>query len=333
MEKNKPGDSEGGSAAIVIPCIQINPLVRRCVDECADKFPDAEIIVVVDTSDNSQDAATKATIIVSGDQTIAAKRNLGVNNTSATYIGFIDSDAYPEDGWLTNAIAALKGNRRIWAVGGPNVSPPEESLSERFVGLALRSWIVSGNNNYRKFKAPARFCDDLPSCNLVVRREDYVALGGMDEAIFTGEDIDFCFRLRKSGGKILYTPDVLVYHKNRTMSLFINQRIVYGAASWNIMSRTKSFSKIYLFLPAAFAVFLATGPLIAVFEPWKFLYAALVALYAILILVETLRRSERVFDVPGVAVALLIGNLAPALGTLGLPLKLLPSLKSIYRNE
>ncbi len=332
MEKMKPVDSGVVFAAIVIPCIQINNLVRRCVNECADKFPDAEIIVVVDTPDYSPDTTTKATVIVSGDETIAAKRNLAVRNTGASYIGFIDSDAYPEDGWLPNAIAALNGDRQIWAVGGPNVSPPEETPSERFVGLALRSWIVSGTNNYRKFKAPARFCDDLPSCNLVVRRDDYLDLGGMDEAIFTGEDIDFCFRLRKSGGKILYTPDVLVYHKNRPMSLFVNQRIVYGATSWRIMSRTKSFSKIYLFLPAAFVMFLATGPLIAVFEPWKALYTSLIALYSLLVLVETLRYSVRFTDVPGVAVALLIGNLAPALGTLGLPLKLLPNLKSIYRN-
>src|SRR5206468_4084819 len=101
---------------------------------------------------------------------------------------------------------------------------------------------------------PARLVEDLPSCNLVMRRREYLELGGMSEALFTAEDLDFCIRLRAQGRHILksrssavnsdldfcirlraqgrhilYSPDVLVYHKNRNLRGFLNQRLTYGA--------------------------------------------------------------------------------------------------------
>ena len=100
--------------------------------------------------------------------TIGAKRNLGVQHSRRRYVAFIDSDAYPQKGWLVNAIAALEQSRRVWAVGGPNVSPPDEAASERFVGLALRSILVAGPGYFIKVFGPRGTCEHLPSCNLVL---------------------------------------------------------------------------------------------------------------------------------------------------------------------
>jgi GT2 family glycosyltransferase len=55
-------------------------------------------------------------------------------------------------------------------------------------------------------------------------------LGGMKEELFTGEDVDFCIRLRKSKLLIAYDPNVCVFHKNRDIWNFILQRLTYGAS-------------------------------------------------------------------------------------------------------
>ncbi|MCK4565634.1 MAG: glycosyltransferase family 2 protein [Verrucomicrobia bacterium] len=48
---------------------------------------------------------------------------------------------------------------------------------------------------------------------LFVRAEAYHALGGLDEDFFAHmEEIDFCWRLKNSGYKIMYCPDSTVFH-------------------------------------------------------------------------------------------------------------------------
>ena len=320
-------------ATIVIPCIRVERLVERCVRECARKCPSAELMVIPDQPDGIEKIETMARVIVSGPCTIAAKRNLAARNSGARYLAFIDSDAYPEEGWLDNAVRLLEADAELGAVGGPNVSPPEQTRSERYVGLALRSIFVSGMGNFRKTICPPRLCDDLPSCNLIVRGDEFLAMGGMDEALFTGEDMDFCMRLRAQGKKILYSPDVLVYHKNRNLWLFFNQRLTYGASVFRLIKTGLRGNYIVLFLPAAFILFLLSAPFIALWTFWAWIYGGVVAVYLTAVMIETARQGETSRDWPGTFLTLIIGNLAPGLGTIGKALGLLPDLRKIYRID
>lgn len=63
---------------------------------------------------------------------------------------------------------------------------------------------------------------------LIVRRADYLAVGGLDAGFFAHqEEIDLCWRLRARGGKILLAPQSLVYH--------------VGGASLNASSPKKTY--------------------------------------------------------------------------------------------
>ena len=47
--------------------------------------------------------------------------------------------------------------------------------------------------------------------------EDYEALGGFDEGYFLHvEDVDLCWRMRQSGGRVLFAPDARVVHLGST---------------------------------------------------------------------------------------------------------------------
>ena len=235
-------------------------------------------------------------------------------------------------GWLENAVNILTTQENIWAVGGPNISPLRESLSERFVGLSQKSILVAGFNNFRKQIKPPRFCDDLPSCNLIVRREQFLDMGGMNDKLVTGEDMEFCHRLRKMEKQIFYSPDVVVYHKNRSMKNYFLQRITYGASVFELIGLTKSKSMYLLFAPTAAILFFFSGFLIHWYPNWKHVYLSIVIIYLIMIFTEGIKYSEKSYDFPGVILALFIGNLAPALGTLGKLTRLLPDRKKIYKN-
>lgn len=320
-------------AAVVIPTITINPLVQRCVDACLETAPGAEIIVLADTLDGALALPVAVTILETGPLTISAKRNRGVEATSKANIGFIDSDAYPAEGWLQNGIEILKQDARIGIAGGPNVSPPNSMATERYVGGAQRSFLVTGHYNFRKKIAHARFCDDLPSCNMVVRRSDYVDLGGMDENLYIFEDKDFCVRMIKSGKRIHYSPDVLVYHRDRPLGSFFVQRAVWGGDLWNAMPKILSFSKLYLFLPMLAVLFFLSGVLIPLAPLWAVVYVPVSALYGVVVLIESGRNAASILDIPGVALAILIGNLGPGIGSIAQPLRMMPDVRKIYRND
>ena len=322
-------------AAIVIPAIEINPLVDRCIAECRADSPGADIILLLDTAPpeiGGDDTYGGARVIVTGPVTISAKRNRGAEATDRTFLAFIDSDAYPAPGWLGNAIRELEKDPMLGICGGPNVSPPDARGSERYVGLAQKSVLVTGHLNFRKQKAAARYCDDLPSCNMVMRRADYLALGGMDESLYIYEDKDLCRKAVEAGKRILFTPDVLVFHRDRPLNLFINQRLVWGANIWTTAPRARRASDLVVFLPVTAVVFFLSGAVLLWLSIWGWVWGPVAGLYGALIAVETVRRAERPGDLPGLALALVIGNLGPGVGAVLGPLGLLPDQRRLYRN-
>src|ERR1700677_5075460 len=105
-------------AAVVIPCIEIERLTAKCVDECSRQFPAAEIIVLADVPNNEDRLAGKARVIVTGPVTIPAKRNRGARETDRPVLAFIDSDAFPGAGWLDQAVRSLREHPEAGAVAG-----------------------------------------------------------------------------------------------------------------------------------------------------------------------------------------------------------------------
>jgi GT2 family glycosyltransferase len=325
-----------GDAAIIVPSIHVDPLLVRCIATSRDLYPEVDIIALVDDATGREQIEHLATVIETGPVTIGAKRNLGAEKTSARHLAFIDSDAYPEPGWLEAAVALLDGNPAWSAAGGPNVSPPEEPPDERWVGLAHDSALVCGYWRYRRQRhARARDVTALPSCNLVVRREVYQALDGMSEELFTAEDTDFCQRLAASGGTIRFDPRVLVVHKNRNLLSFVVQRYTYGVAMVPLLGKGSAHPVYWAVsvLPAAFAIFVATGPLALVVRPWRRLWAPVMALYAAVVATEAVRLSRRPREVPGTALALVVGNLLPGVGIVLRALGFSRDLRGVYRND
>ncbi len=325
------------NAAIIIPSIRVDPLLERCVSECHRLCADAEIVVLVDEGDGQERISSMAEVIVTGPLTIGAKRNLGAVSTSAEFLAFIDSDAYPDDGWLQSAVKFLENDLRFAAVGGPNISPLDEPSSERCVGLAHNSALVAGWWKYRRDRhARAREVGALPSCNLIVRAADYAAVDGMHEELFTAEDTDFCRRFTASGRRIWFSPDVLVFHKNRNMRAFAVQRFTFGVAMVPLMQNGTAPDVRYTTASgvlALFVTFLMSWPLALVSRRWRRMWAITVLGYAGLIGVETLRQVDDAADAPGTLLALVIGNLAPGFGVVARALGLARDLRGIYRND
>lgn len=172
--------------SVIIPCREVDNYVKRCVKYCEALHEKTEILVIPDS-------------VCPGYP--AAKRNYAMKMAKGTVYAFIDSDAFPDSGWLRNALEHLKEHD---AVCGPGVLPHDAPLMEDVADM------VYGFLPYSERVHPAkpRLLSEYPTFNLVVKKKVATPF----DNYLTGEDTLFCRRI-KSG--IYYHPSILVFHHRR----------------------------------------------------------------------------------------------------------------------
>lgn len=201
--------------SIVVPFKKDNPYIRECLDHClALEYPDFEVILLPDETFVSPDPRVR--VIPTGPVGPAEKRDLAIGIATGDVLAFIDDDAYPRSDWLKNAMPLFSD--QVAAVCGPGVTPPSDRVLQKASGAVFASLLGGGNMTYRYIPGPAREVDDYPSCNFIIKKDVMQSLGGFDTQYWPGEDTKLCLDLtKKLGKKILYSPDVFVYHHRRNL--------------------------------------------------------------------------------------------------------------------
>ena len=328
---------EQKSVIIIVPCAELNEYVVECLRGCLRLdyanyrialLPDAHLELPEEFRNDA------ITVMPTGDVTISAKRNLAMSSfPDAAYYAFIDSDAYPQADWLKNGVGSFF-REDIWAVGGPNVTPPNDSLEQKAVGNAARSFLVSGHLAFAKEVSADRYCLNLHSCNLIVAAQAIKLVGGFQEELKTGEDRELCHRIRKNGGKIYFRGSVVVFHHNRHFGRhFFMQRVIHGYSIFSIMKKDKGWSNVVLFIPLIGSILIGMGLLVGVVYPLSWIMtAACIACYVLLTLKEAVRTSNAYSELPLTLAAIVTSNTGYVLGTILGMLGVKLNFKKMYGN-
>ena len=88
---------------------------------------------------------------------------------------------------------------------------------------------------------------------MIIRKEIYLKFNGMDESLYTGEDLDFCIKINDNKKRIYFSPNVLVYHYDRSIKNYFYQKIFRGSGIAE--GNQKFFDQIYLHVPVFFLIF------------------------------------------------------------------------------
>ncbi len=249
--------------SIIIPVRTETPYLRETIKHLSrQSFTSFEILVITDK--------------ISGPVSPAIKRNLGAKKAKGKYLAFLDDDSYPSPDWLKNARHIFKPS--LAAVCGPCLTPPHDSVLQQASGLVWSSYLGSGGaGTYRNLVSPARFVDDYPSVNLIVRKSDFVKVKGFNTHHWPGEDTILChdlvYQLHK---KIYYHPSVIVYHHRRKVILPHLQQITRYAKHRGNFAKLypKTSRRIGYFIPSIFFLYILTLPFTK-FYPFLFLYLLL----------------------------------------------------------
>lgn len=202
--------------SIIIAVAADNSNLRECLEACA-RLTDQDFEVLVLTDGPADLPYPKTRVIPTGAAGPSEKRDRGSREARGRILAFLDDDAYPAPGWLTAVVAALAPDD-VAAVGGPAVTPPHDGVREQASGWVYATRMVGGPFVYRYLPRSARDVDDYPTCNLAVKREALLGVGGFDTCYWPGEDTVICLKLtRDLKRRIVYDPAALVYHHRRKL--------------------------------------------------------------------------------------------------------------------
>ncbi|MFH1198947.1 MAG: glycosyltransferase [Candidatus Omnitrophota bacterium] len=281
--------------------------LEECVARCAElDFKDFEIIVLPDENRDCprrglslfsntelslgrQPPAVR--IISTGPVKPADKRDIALKHAKGEVLAFLDDDAYPVKDWLRNALLNFE-DKDVAAVGGPAITPLNDSYLQKASGNIYASFLVSGNFRYRYIPQKKRKVDDFPSCNFLVRKSVMDELGGFDTKFWPGEDTKLCLDItKKLKKKIIYDPRVLVYHHRRKVfSPHLKQIASYAFHRGYFVKKYPETSlKLAYFIPTLFLLFLIGGFILSFFCAFsKALYLEVLSLYLILAFVTSI---------------------------------------------
>ncbi|BBY28284.1 mycofactocin biosynthesis glycosyltransferase MftF [Mycolicibacterium sediminis] len=158
----------------------------------------------------------------------AAARNTGLAACTTELIAFLDSDVVPRRGWLE----ALLGHFCDPAIA--MVAPRIVALHEPD-NLVARYEAVRSSLDLGQREAPVvpfGQVSYVPSAAIICRRSSLLEVGGFDETLESGEDVDLCWRFIEAGDRLRYEPIALVGHDHRTdLRDWFLRKAFYGSSA------------------------------------------------------------------------------------------------------
>ncbi len=251
--------------SIVIVNWNVRDLLRKCLESIYKFTKDITYEVFV-VDNNSSDASAEMVsqefpqarlIANSQNRGFAAANNQGFSLAKGRYALMLNPDTQLTNNALKAMVEFMDANPAINAIA-PRLTFADGSLQHScrhfpnfFTDLMetffldelcaknkICNWYKMGlwpHDRMRQVDQPYGAC-------LMFRTEDLRRLQFMDERFFMYYDeVDLCYRLKKSGGKIFFLPQIsIVHHGNRS-----SKQIGSACHRWKLQSQIRFFAKHY----------------------------------------------------------------------------------------
>lgn len=224
--------------SIIIVSFNTKNLLKKCLASIFKflKGVNFEVIVVDNASSDDSGQVAKSFDVV---RVIENKKNLGfgtANNQGAriaagNWLFFFNSDAYLIDNSLLKLLDRLDKDQKI-AVAGPLILNPNRSIQQSvgffphlpqvFYWMSFLDDLPGGEMfspyhvDHDRFYKKEQKVDWVTGAAMLVRRDVFEKISGFDEKIFLyGEDVDLCYRIKKVGFEVTFSPLAKIVHLGR----------------------------------------------------------------------------------------------------------------------
>jgi len=219
-EKSHDAGSNDLLLTIIIPCYNSSQFIRRTVSHIlmdihrhVDTKNSCELVLVDNNS--SDDTLTVLNslasenpeyvkVICENTKGVSAARNAGANNSSGTYLLFIDHDDIVLPGLVKSHLDAARLGIEFTCGSNGDFEESKQSLDDVYFGglHQVRRWLPYAEGS-----------------NLGMKADIFKNLGGFDMQFQGGEDADLSWRAQLSGVCLTFLPDARLLHIQRTNTI------------------------------------------------------------------------------------------------------------------
>jgi GT2 family glycosyltransferase len=142
-------------------------------------------------------------------------RNQGVLKTTSEYLVFIDDDAVPgTNDLIEKLVCRLMDDPSVGITGCARVLPKESPWFQRRVAAEIPRTVNEIPKNEIETNPPLNGYGHslITTTCCAVRRQVFEEAGMFSEALTSGVDTDFFYRIRKLGYRFVMVPDTYVEH-------------------------------------------------------------------------------------------------------------------------
>lgn len=221
---------------VIIPVYNGQNTIRQCLEHVySSTLKDFEVIVV---DDHSTDGTAR---IVCGFPCVmlrtevnsgaAAARNLGASHASSPLMYFLDADILIEPDTLEKILEEFEKRPEVCAIFG---SFQKNTLHQNFVSVYknLLQHYTHQNSN----EDSTSFCGGFS----LIRRDVFLAVGGLDPAYRFLEDVELGYRLHQQGYRVRLLKNLQVTHCKRfTLAGLAKSDVFERAIPWTRIMLSK----------------------------------------------------------------------------------------------
>ncbi len=221
--------------SIIIVNWNVRELLRSCLQSIEGGCGALEVeVIVVDNASSDGSVAMLQTEfpwvhLIACEENVGFPRgnNLGLAQANGRFLYLLNPDTEIVGDALTVMVQYMDQHPGVGAIGSQllfpdgRIQPSRRRFPSMLTGLFESTWLQP--------LAPRRllrhyYAQDLPDdqiadvdwvmgASLMVRREVYAQVGGMDEAYFMySEELDWCRRIKDAGWRVVYLPQAQVIH-------------------------------------------------------------------------------------------------------------------------
>jgi GT2 family glycosyltransferase len=229
MKENNP------LISVIIPAYQAESSIIKTLSYLhnQDYEGEFEVIVVNSSQDNSERIINQKfpdvkVIQLKKRAYTGEAKNIGLKKAHGEIMAFIDSDCVPERNWLSSVRKLHSQGYRVvgGAIGNLN---PKNMISRAEYLLELVQ--LSPGSPFRRVSL-------ISTANCFIDREIFEKYGPFP-MIRKGVDMLYSYILMKKGEKILFSPDLKIYHACSTsFSRYIKKQVYHG--EYSILARKEA---------------------------------------------------------------------------------------------
>jgi glycosyltransferase involved in cell wall biosynthesis len=233
--------------SVVIPVHNCKETIGKCLDSLSQlDHSDFEVIVVDDGSTDETaeicESFPRVKVIRVHKNGPSTARNIGIEAARGEFVAFTDGDCLVDKRWLEELETGFS-SPVIAGVGGDQKSPDDDTVVGKRIQRFLKT--IGFVTGYIKTDAAMKETEHNPSCNAMYRKSVLEDVGGFDEALWPGEDVELDLKITTRGHTLIYNPNAVVYHyRPKTYSDFGRMMLRYGACQWYLVAKYGFFRRI-----------------------------------------------------------------------------------------